>query len=63
MPHDKNGNLIAVGDRVDIPCVVIAINPGDEYYNCTVETTEVMPPTNTKNIITFNTKQVEKVES
>lgn len=63
MPHDKNGNLIVVGDRVDVPCVVTAVQAGDEFCNCTVETTEGMPPGGSKNTITFNTKQVEKVEN
>lgn len=63
MPHDKNGNLLSVGDRVDIPCVITSIQTGPDYCNVTVETTEVMPPENKyKNTYSLNTKQVEKVE-
>lgn len=61
MPHDKNGNLIEVGDLVNIPCVVKSIYQGEEYCNVTLETTEKMYPSMTPTGITLNSKQVEKV--
>ena len=63
MPHDKNGNLLQVGDRVDIPCVVKSITMDEGYCNLTVETTEVMPPDNKyTNTYSLNSKQVVKQE-
>jgi hypothetical protein len=64
VPHDKNGNLIEVGDRIDIPCIVTNIQATDDYCNCTVETTEKMAPEfKYTNTYTLNTKMVEKVEN
>lgn len=60
--HDRNGKPLAIGDKVNVPCVITALQPGAEYCNCTVETVEPMPPTKNKNTITFNTRQVEKAE-
>jgi hypothetical protein len=61
MPHDLNGNLIQVGDKVNIPATVTAVQPGEDYCNLTVEYDIAMPPYITKNQGTFNTKQVVKV--
>ena len=60
MPHDKNGELISVGDTVYIPCKVKSITMDENYCNLTVETTEPMPPYESKNTYTLNTKQVLK---
>ena len=60
--HDRNGKPLKVGDKVNVPCIVTAVQPGAEYCNLTVETEEPMFPTQNKNTITFNSKQVEKVE-
>jgi hypothetical protein len=62
MPHDKNGNLLSVGDRVNIVGVVKEIQPGDEFCNVTLETTEPMYPGDQKTAIVLNAKQVEKMD-
>lgn len=63
MPHDLKGNLLQVGDKVNIPATVTAIQAGEEYCNLSVEFDHSMPPYTTKMAGTFNTKQVEKVSS
>lgn len=62
MPHDKNGNIISVGDIVVIPCKVINTyqTEGEGYCNTTLESLEPMFPTNQPNTFTLNTKQVIK---
>lgn len=63
MPHDAKGNPLAVGDRVMIPAVVLAIHEGTEYCNLNVEFEYPMPPyTDKTNYSTLNTAQVVKVE-
>jgi hypothetical protein len=60
MPHDLNGTLLAVGDTVMVPCIITAIQPGEDYCNLSLETTEVMFPGTHKTSITANAKQVKK---
>jgi hypothetical protein len=62
MPHDANGNVLAVGDKVFIPGTITAIQPSEEYCNCSVELEHPMPPYTDK--VTFssiNTKQVVRL--
>jgi hypothetical protein len=61
MPHDKNGNLLEVGDLVGIKAVVTAIHAGEEYCNLSLETEEVMFPGDNKTALSLNAKQVKKV--
>jgi len=61
MPHDRNGVLLEVGDKVSIPAVVKNIMTGEEYCNVTLESEEVMFPGEYKSTFTLNAKQVEKV--
>lgn len=61
MPHDINGNLLQVGDIVNVPAKVISVQPSDDYCNVTLETTRPMPPYTAGTSIVLNTKQVEKV--
>lgn len=63
MPHDVNGRPIRVGDRVDVPCVVKTIYPGDEYCNLTLETAHPMYPSDRKDTIVVNARQVVLVPS
>jgi hypothetical protein len=63
MPHDKNGKLLKVGDTVNVPCIVKSVSSGEEYCNVTLETVEPMYPSDRKDSITLNAKQVEKVET
>jgi hypothetical protein len=58
MPHDINGNLLKVGDKVIIPATVTAVQAGEEYCNLSVEYDYSMPPYTSKMSGTFNTKQV-----
>lgn len=60
--HDKNGKLLAVGDRVKVDCVISNTSSTDDYCNITLLTVEPMYPGNDKSCITLNAKQVEKVE-
>ncbi len=60
MPHDKNNNLLQPGDEVIIRCVVKELNASQDFCNCQVETIEAMPPENYKQVMWFNTRQVEK---
>ena len=57
MPHDKNGTLLQVGDRVLIPAIVTAIQPGDDYCNATLAA-DPMPPYEKPYPLTMNTRQV-----
>ena len=61
MPHDKNGQILKVGDKVNVPCVVKEVHAGDEYCNLSLETEEVMFPGEQKSGMVLNTKQVLKV--
>ncbi len=58
MPHDANGNVINKGDRVMVPCVVTDVQPGAEYCNCTLLTAYPMYPSERKDTIVVNTRQV-----
>lgn len=61
MPHDKNGQLLQDGDMVVVRCVVKSVQAHEEYCNVTLETVEPMYPSDRKDTITVNAKQVEKV--
>jgi hypothetical protein len=58
MPHDINGNLISVGDIVQVECRVTAVQPGTDYCNLNLETVEPMFPGDYKSSFTLNGKQV-----
>ena len=60
MPHDVNGKLLQLNDRVYLPCIVKGLQAGDEYCNCTLESVYPMYPGNSKTAVTVNTKQVAK---
>jgi len=61
MPHDKNGQVIEVGDEVMVPAVVKQVMTGEDYCNVTLETTEPMYPGEHKSGMTLNARQVVKV--
>ena len=44
MPHDRDGALLTVGDRVMIEAIVKGIVMQEDYCNLTVETVCPMPP-------------------
>lgn len=60
MPHDKNGQLLEVGDMVLIRCTVSEVYATHEFCNVQVRPVEPMYPSNRHDAITLNAKQVEK---
>lgn len=40
MPHDKNGNILNVGDEVLLRCKITNVNPGETQCNVTAEAVE-----------------------
>lgn len=62
MPHDAKGNLLNIGDTVNVRCQVKEIHLGEEFCNVTLETNLPMFPTDNLTTIVLNAKQVFKVE-
>ena len=61
MLHDRNGEVLLLGDVVFIPCIVIKVEEtAPEFYNVTLETIEPMFPGEHKTPIILNAKQIEK---
>jgi hypothetical protein len=58
MPHDRDGELLKVGDEVNIPCRVKEIQMTEEFCNCTLESNQPMYPGNNRSSFVVNTKQV-----
>lgn len=42
--HDKNGLPLALGDTVTITAVIIALQPGEDYCNVSLETVDGRRP-------------------
>lgn len=60
IPHDRNGKLLSVGDKVLVPCRVRQVSTGTESYcNVTVETEEPMLPSKDPTVLSLNAGQVE----
>ena len=57
MPHDANGTELAVGTLVLVPCYIKAIHLTEDYCNVDVETLFRMPPADTRQRWTLNSKQ------
>lgn len=62
MPHDRNGEVLKVGDTVYIPVRVIQVHEDENFCNLNVETLWAMPGLKPLQCsqFTLNTKQVEK---
>jgi len=60
VPHDKNGVLLAVGDRVVVEFEVKEIYVGEEYCNVSLVVPGAHGPHNVVSSIVCNAKQVEK---
>ena len=58
MPHDKNGRVVSVGDRVMILATIKEIHLTEEFCNLTLVTLEPMFPTNQPSTMVLNAKQV-----
>ena len=50
--HDAKKRELKVGDLVLIPAKVMAISPGDDYCNCTLESVFGRRPDGSKEIMT-----------
>lgn len=62
MPHDIEGKLIRPGDIVTVNFLVMAITPGEEYCNLSLETVLPVHPGDAKVPLTLNSKQVRRTE-
>jgi hypothetical protein len=59
---DKNGRVLKVGDVVNVPMIVKAISPSDEYSNVQLETVHPHYPKDWPSAVnTLNTQQLELV--
>jgi hypothetical protein len=56
--HDAKGRLLAEGDVVMIPCVIVSVQAIPDFCNVTLSTLATMPGNNSKSSFTLNTKQV-----
>src|SRR5260370_16918945 len=48
MPHDANGNLLSVGDKVFIPATIKTITQNENFCNCNLEFDIIIPVRNSK---------------
>ncbi len=62
MPHDANGQLLEVGDLVNLPARVVAIHTDGPYCNLDIELVHPMPayPDQKARYSALNPRQVEK---
>lgn len=60
MPHDANGNLLQVGNIVNVPCKITEIHQTEEYCNLILETQFKMFPSENRSNISLNARQVQK---
>ncbi len=64
MPHDANGKVLAVGDKVHIPATVKAVHMAEDYCNLDLEFDLIMPGRDSKDQYhAINTRQVVKTEN
>lgn len=61
MPHDKNGTLLNVGDRVTVEFEVKEIHMADDYCNTTVVIPGAHGPHNVVSTLVLNANQTTKV--
>lgn len=61
--HDRNGQLLAKGDKVIVEAVITDLSATEDYCNVTLETVYGRRPDGAKeHIHAINTGVVEKVE-
>ena len=60
MPHDRNGNIVQVGDTVMVPCLIKAVHLTEDFCNVDLETKHCMYPTDRPTVLTLNSKQTVK---
>jgi len=62
MPHDKNGILLAPGDRVTMEFTVKAVHATEDLCNVDLESVEPFYPHDTPSLLSaVNTRQLVKV--
>lgn len=61
MPHDKNGTLLNVGDRVSVEFEVTGIHMAEEYCNTTLKIPGEHGPHNVTSTLVVNAKQTTKI--
>ena len=57
MPHDKNGKLLNVGDRVTVEFEVTEIHMAEDYCNTTLRIPGEHGPHNVTTTVVLNAKQ------
>lgn len=62
MPHDKDGKLLNVGDRVSVVFTVKEIHMADDYCNTTLVIPGEHGPKNVVSTLVCNAKQTSKIE-
>jgi hypothetical protein len=62
MPHDKNGAVLQVGDRVTVLCEVKELHLTEDFCNVSLRTVEPMFPGDRHDTLTLNAKQTVKIE-
>lgn len=62
MPHDKNGQLLQVGDFVDVRFEVKEIHMAEDYCNTTLIIPGEHGPYNVKSTLVVNAKQTTLVK-
>lgn len=60
--EDKDGQVVEVGDLVDVRARVASVAVDDRYGNVSLETVEIMPPTGNTTALTLNSRQVTLVD-
>lgn len=62
MPHDKNGELIQVGDFVDVRFEVKEIHMAEDYCNTTLVIPGKHEPHNVVSTVVVNAKQTKLIK-
>lgn len=62
MPHDKNGTLLQVGDRVTVQFEVKELHMAEDYCNCTLKIPGEHGPHNVTSTLVVNAKQTTLVK-
>lgn len=63
--HDRNGNPVKVGDRVQVQGEITSTSASDDYCNVTIKITEKDQdhgPFNVTGTLVVNAKQTELIE-
>jgi hypothetical protein len=62
MPHDRNGNELKVGDKVNLLGVVTGIQPNTEYCNINFDSVYPPEPADCYRSFTTNAKVLDKAD-